>query len=431
MSSISSRTFEQAMADAANLLNDTAREVYTSAYLLPFAAQAHGEIQNVLSADGLQFAEKVSAAIAVAGGATTVSLATLTDFYAPIEIWERAAGAADWTLMERKRELPAPLAAAPAVFGSYEWANGTLRVPAAAGNREVLIRYESQAAYAAGGTAVGFENCYWPLVYGIATLAATPTGLDAEAKANGAKYIDSLKIAVAREKQKLEGVLRGPAPDRAAHTWLDSVRTLLMDTAKSKFADSFLLELAASVKEQIEAELRQHSIEFGETTAALAYVANAVTITGLPADLVEPLEVFQREAVGNEWTEVAKCDRLHPDPVSPPADLTFWEWSDLTLKVNAATVAQLIQVRYTKLYGYPTSANPSGFHTYYWPMVYGVAAEAAKRKEETQALAADLEGKYERAKWAVINISVKAQQGIPRGPKPYRNAGRRRRGCGY
>lgn len=176
MSTYASRTFQQAFDDARaiGLLNDTAKQVYTDAVLLPHGAKAFSTIQRKFAERGLPFVETTTESLTYTALAVTIVVPVgVTDLSAPLEIWEKGGDDSLWVMMQRIDDVGAPVINPGVVLGRWEWRNGTICVPACSEDRDIFCRYRRQLAYPAAGDPVGFDGVYDALVSGTAFFAAT------------------------------------------------------------------------------------------------------------------------------------------------------------------------------------------------------------------------------------------------------------------
>src|SRR3990167_1353611 len=147
MSGLSTRTINQALADACSIafLNEAAQGTYTNALLLPLAAFVTGEIEDEFAKYGLQVKEKFDATnFSYTANASSITIAgAVTDFRHPIEMWEKPTGG-EWIPMERVNNLPAPPLTAPAILGQWEYSEQTIKVNPCSVARSILIVCRSE-----------------------------------------------------------------------------------------------------------------------------------------------------------------------------------------------------------------------------------------------------------------------------------------------
>lgn len=133
------------MGDAAAVLNDVARNLYTNTIQLPYIGMANGELQDVLLSYGIDIQRKNSAAIDVAAGALVVALPA--DFLVPIKLYERADGStseADWVPMHEQDSLVGFMQTS--TLGVWSFYDNKVNLAGSTVNREVLMEYERSLA---------------------------------------------------------------------------------------------------------------------------------------------------------------------------------------------------------------------------------------------------------------------------------------------
>jgi len=214
MSTIAGRTFAQACTDAAALLLDQGQLQYTTAFLMPFAAQVYSDLETAFSNEGIPWNEFFQTLNYVANQ-TTIDTSAIGNLYEPKGMWQRLTANDVW-LPVRKRTLPPPPPVLPSFLGEWWWSaaqNGTSNVLAVNGanqNLLILVHVEADLPYPAANGAIGYDDFYWCIVFGIAALAADPTGRDTLALKNDARYQKRLSAALNRRTRLQQGVVRRP-----------------------------------------------------------------------------------------------------------------------------------------------------------------------------------------------------------------------------
>lgn len=139
------------MDQAAAILNDVAKNLYSYTVQLPYIKKANEDLEQTLLVYGVTIQFKKSAAIAVAAGATTLVLPS--DFLVPISLWERASGSTnedDYVEMDERDWEENTQAQSTLTQWSFR-ENGINLVPSTA-NREVKLYYDKML------TVVNSEN---------------------------------------------------------------------------------------------------------------------------------------------------------------------------------------------------------------------------------------------------------------------------------
>lgn len=139
------------MDQAAAILNDVAKNLYSYTVQLPYIKKANEDLEQTLLVYGVTIQFKKSAAITVSAGATTLVLPS--DFLVPISLWERASGSTnedDYVEMDERDWEENTQAQSTLTQWSFR-ENGINLVPSTA-NREVKLYYDKML------TVVNSEN---------------------------------------------------------------------------------------------------------------------------------------------------------------------------------------------------------------------------------------------------------------------------------
>ena len=128
--------------EAASLLGDYARNIWTDASILEYVKSAHNQIQNELILNGMRPFQTLSAALPVAAG--ELALIAPQDLFLPISLSERTPASTDWLPMTEREFEPA---FQPTSSLSY-WAfrNNEINFLLCTVDREVLLRYYTLSA---------------------------------------------------------------------------------------------------------------------------------------------------------------------------------------------------------------------------------------------------------------------------------------------
>src|SRR3990167_2078441 len=199
--------FNAVFNDVRQELNDSGGDDYTDAKLLTHAASAHSEIQEELSKHDIVSLETVSTAFSYTLNDDEIPIpGAVTDFWFPLEIWERRTATDYWQRMEGPVNLPPPDPQASSIqeLGVWEWSEGKIKVPLIGISRLILIRYKRHLPYPADADTMDIDGFYWPLVYGTAFRAARRTGRDDLMRTLGAEYqvrLSNLTLIASRPMQ--------------------------------------------------------------------------------------------------------------------------------------------------------------------------------------------------------------------------------------
>jgi hypothetical protein len=168
------------MNDARAMLNDVVMDIFTDAVLLPFVKMAYQDLQDEMTANGLQVTKEGDYAANVAIGAFTV--ATPADFIFPITVYEKGETepATSYTeLIERKWEPNRPTNLTR--FTYWQFQENEIQFPGANNIRNVRVKYAKHlAAIVDGTTNVVIYNSQRYLSSRTAAMAAFCVGGNAE-----------------------------------------------------------------------------------------------------------------------------------------------------------------------------------------------------------------------------------------------------------
>jgi hypothetical protein len=187
-----SYTAADVMDQAAAILNDVGKSLYTYAYQLPYLKKSHEELEQHLIIWGAPMTRKPSSAIAVAAGAVTLTLPT--DFLLPIRLFERASGGSnsDWLpITEREWEPEAYVQVNTLSFWAFR--DNAINFPGALVATEVKLEYERRlGVIATSGDLEDFTLAKTWLAARTAELCARYIGMNADI-ADGIKMNDTDK----------------------------------------------------------------------------------------------------------------------------------------------------------------------------------------------------------------------------------------------
>jgi len=214
MSSIADSTFTNVFDDARADLSDVAKDVYTDAVLLPHGVRCYFEIQDEFAKRDLTLLETITTSLTYAADASTIVIpGSITNLYAPLEIWERDTTAENWQELKRTNHLGPDPAQARDRLHFYEWSEGSIKVNPATKTKLILCRYQRQLARPAAATKIGFEGIFSPLTLGTAWRAAkSKSRTDLDILGMRGDYYKAIKdsIMIATRQLQSESVRQEP-----------------------------------------------------------------------------------------------------------------------------------------------------------------------------------------------------------------------------
>jgi len=128
----------EVVADAAALMNDVPRAIWTDAVLLPYYQKAHRELVEVLENHSVPILKETSALTTVVAAATSIT--TITDIRVPLKLWERASGSTDLfgSMTETEWEPEIDLTSE---LRYWSWRENVIVFPGATTDRQVKLQY--------------------------------------------------------------------------------------------------------------------------------------------------------------------------------------------------------------------------------------------------------------------------------------------------
>lgn len=141
------------MDEAASLLNDTARLLFTNTAQLPYLKKANEDLELIMVANGSSSVKQKSTILQVPSSTSDIVLTAIPDMFVPIRAWERNSGSTDlFSLLEERSWEPnmSPLS------GLQYWTfrNNQIIFPPVSGNREVRVDYWRQLSPTVGPNSV-------------------------------------------------------------------------------------------------------------------------------------------------------------------------------------------------------------------------------------------------------------------------------------
>jgi hypothetical protein len=128
--------------EAASLLGDYARNIWTDTSILEYVKSAHNQIQNELILNGMRPFQTLSAALPVPQG--SLALVAPQDLFLPISLQERTPATADWIPMTEKEFEPSLQPTSSLAYWAFR--NNEIKFVGCTTDREVLLRYYTLSA---------------------------------------------------------------------------------------------------------------------------------------------------------------------------------------------------------------------------------------------------------------------------------------------
>lgn len=196
-------------------------------------------------------------------------------------------------------------------------------------------------------------------------------------------------------------------------------RASLNDLAGDVYTNQVLLPFLNNAWEEIQSELQVHGLPATtQTTDVMQIPANTFEITSistppLPMNLVEPIDIYEREPGALKWTPME--ERPHGLYRGEPGSrLSTWRWEEDGINFIGCTSPVEILIRYTRSFDELLGENSvlllPGAKLFY---IYRTAAGAAMDIGQNSSRAEKLDFKAEWEKSKYIATRVNGLQGYP------------------
>ena len=212
-------TASEVMDDAAVLLNDSAKDVYTYAVQLPYLKMAFDKLASKLKNAGIPLLSEVSADVTVSAGATTL-LTGPSDIVAVKRVFEKAVADPDTNYIQMDELNWEPLVAQTDTLRFWVWREGEVKLLGATTGRKVRLQYKkSLTSPTTQSSVITIPDSKLYLAYETAAIIAGLGGGNFERQDILSKqaetFADELIGVAAKSKQSL-GYRRRPFRQRSA-----------------------------------------------------------------------------------------------------------------------------------------------------------------------------------------------------------------------
>lgn len=131
------------MDEAASLLNDTAKAMFTYTAQLPYLKKANEDLELIMIANGASVQRQRSTNLLVVASTNNIVLSQIPDMFVPINVWERASGSTDlYVMLDFQSWEPNMNPIASLQYWTFR--NNTIIFPPVQTNREVRVDYWRQ-----------------------------------------------------------------------------------------------------------------------------------------------------------------------------------------------------------------------------------------------------------------------------------------------
>jgi len=202
---------------------------------------------------------------------------------------------------------------------------------------------------------------------------------------------------------------------------MDSVRAILNDVAIDLYSNTIQLPYLSLANDDLSDELVDHgSTVQKEVSADIAVAAGAVTVT-LPADIIVPIALFEKNNGENDDKFREMKQRLFVPNIAQGSELVFWDWREQAINLVGATIDKEVRLRYTRILAALSGANSPLELTHAKSyLAYHTAALLALHVAQNQTVAAILEQQADKKLSKLLKREVKQNQGNPVRRRPFR-----------
>jgi hypothetical protein len=134
---------------------------------------------------------------------------------------------------------------------------------------------------------------------------------------------------------------------------IEAQSVYLNDINGKLFSSDRLIPLVKKANNDLFMELINNGVsELKEGTVALSIPANTTIlgnlIAGFPTDLFEPIELHERQSGGIGTDYIPMTKTTWEEDVTPNELIHYWQWRESEIKLNPATRANEVRLRYYK-----------------------------------------------------------------------------------
>lgn len=144
---------------------------------------------------------------------------------------------------------------------------------------------------------------------------------------------------------------------------LATARTLLNDDSASLWKNEALLPKLVVAHRELQAKMRSFACPVTRTTVEIDVPAGIDIPTGQPADIVEPVSVWEKyltapSGTPNVYVKMTEYDPL-PINLGGGNNLSWWRWSGTQIELNHCFVDKTIKILYKRMLPLPSDFSDS------------------------------------------------------------------------
>lgn len=199
---------------------------------------------------------------------------------------------------------------------------------------------------------------------------------------------------------------------------IEAQSVYLNDTSAANYPSAVLLPILAKACKDLEIELQSNGVsEVKEVSAVLPITIGLTTLNaaaGFPSDVLDPIELLERPSGGTVDQFVSMRQLTWEPDVTAESEIKFWDYREGEIKLNLATSAREIKLRYIKAFIAITSINtviPLVQAQGYLAARTSALAAANIGENPSRAMVCQTEAEIRLKK--LLNVMVKQNQSIP------------------
>jgi len=193
-----------------------------------------------------------------------------------------------------------------------------------------------------------------------------------------------------------------------------TARTLLNDDGNALFTDAVLLPKLVEAFRELQTKLKLAAAPVMRAEAA-QNIAIGITTLVLPADLDQPIRLWEKAQAGANSTYIPMTEQDPLPYVAQTTTLKYWQWYQQAINLIGSTVTRTVKIQYWRALTEPTGPGSDLVITdcelYLAPRTAGLAAGSLGEAEKLAAMTEIAE--------ADLNNVIMANRGrVPVGDRP-------------
>ena len=193
---------------------------------------------------------------------------------------------------------------------------------------------------------------------------------------------------------------------------MDTSRAALNDTATNLWTNTVLLPYLKIANDDLSDALIDNGATVQKTVDAEIALAEGDTEPTLPADIIMPIELFEKNSGQDDIYYQLMTQRAFTPNGEAGVDLLYWDWREQVIYTPGATQDKVVRLRYTRLLTtVSTASSPIEMAYAKNYLAYHTAALGAWHIGKNKTEAADLEAEAILKLAKILKREVKQNQG--------------------